>query len=194
MLLPNEPANFTRPGLTKQGCRTPYNLRNFQLPDGAWEWASEWLVNMRRDGETDEKGCPSRDFFPCFSCLACFETRLLTGPVCRTTGEYNSWFKVNGWHAVLPWHGYQGWVRRREWFVCRLSFSSVALYQGLVADALVILLTMQDPTSRAQAACRERDRGSVQSAALARSYAVLAQPLFGWRRRQRVQWSSSRRR
>lgn len=31
MLLPNEPANFTRPGLTKDGCKTPYNLRNFQV-------------------------------------------------------------------------------------------------------------------------------------------------------------------
>lgn len=30
MLLPNEPGMYTRPGLTKDGCKTPYNLRNYQ--------------------------------------------------------------------------------------------------------------------------------------------------------------------
>jgi hypothetical protein len=85
-LLPADPSAFSRPGLTKLACRTAYTPDSFQLPDGTWSWASEWMVNMRRDGETDEKGW-----------------------------EYNSYFHQKGWHSRLRWHGWKGWVRRREW-------------------------------------------------------------------------------
>ncbi|CED85639.1 Peroxin/Dysferlin domain [Phaffia rhodozyma] len=92
ILFPLDPAPFTRPGNTKQECQTPYNLKTYQLPDGTWKWASEWMVNMKRDGETDEKGW-----------------------------EYNSIFQPHGWHCSLPWHGWKGWVRRREWIRLRVK-------------------------------------------------------------------------
>lgn len=65
---------------------TPYDLHTFQPPSSHWTWLTPWLVNMRQDGLTDERGW-----------------------------EYNYIFRKHGWGPNVAWSGWGGWVRRRMW-------------------------------------------------------------------------------
>jgi len=65
---------------------TPYDLKTYQPPSSQWLWLTPWLINMRQDGVTDERGW-----------------------------EYNYIFRKHGWGATVPWSGWGGWVRRRMW-------------------------------------------------------------------------------
>jgi len=70
----------------KKSMTTPYDLHTFQPPSSHWTWLTPWLVNMRQDGVTDERGW-----------------------------EYNYIFRKHGWGPNVAWSGWGGWVRRRMW-------------------------------------------------------------------------------
>jgi hypothetical protein len=63
-----------------------YDLHTFQPPSSHWIWLTPWLVNMRQDGVTDERGW-----------------------------EYNYIFRKRGWGPDVGRSGWGGWVRRRMW-------------------------------------------------------------------------------
>ena len=71
----------------KDAMRTPYTLRDYQLPDARWRWVSNnWMVDMRGDGE-----------------------------VCEAGFEYNWLFRTKGWRPHPGTLNTGGWVRRRRW-------------------------------------------------------------------------------
>lgn len=75
----------------RQSMATPYDLHTYQLPSGAWKWITPWLINMRQDGFTDERGW-----------------------------EYNYFFRRRGWGSKVGRLGWGGWVRRRMWIRLRM--------------------------------------------------------------------------
>lgn len=70
----------------KKSMTTMYDLHTFQPPSSHWIWLTPWLVNMRQDGVTDERGW-----------------------------EYNYIFRKRGWGPDVGRSGWGGWVRRRMW-------------------------------------------------------------------------------
>lgn len=75
----------------RQSMATPYDLHTYQLPSGAWKWVTPWLINMRQDGFTDERGW-----------------------------EYNYFFRPRGWGSKVGRLGWGAWVRRRMWIRLRM--------------------------------------------------------------------------
>lgn len=86
----------------KQSMVTPYDVHTYQLPSSAWKWITPWMVNMRQDGYTDERGW-----------------------------EYNYVFRKTGWGCQVGKIGWGAWVRRRMWIRLRMLDLESALGKTL---------------------------------------------------------------
>jgi hypothetical protein len=91
----------------KQSIYTPYTPQTYQLPSSDWVWLTPWLINMRQDGLTDERGWEYNYFF-----------RSGSG-----SGKKEKKFKkkgIGGWSCEVGISGWGGWVRRRMWVRLRM--------------------------------------------------------------------------